>query len=74
VVIVPRLASEANMKQTIRITLDIEYDTSSEKSPTHWDFSELLEVNPESVCVINWEKLPPGSYPGNRVKEKDYGI
>lgn len=62
------------MKKTIRITLDIEYDTSSEKSPIHWDFAKLLEVNPESVCIIEWEKLPPGSYPGNMAQEKDYGV
>lgn len=62
------------MKQTIRITLDIEYDDSVDKSPIQWDYSELLEVNPESVEIIGWEKLPPGSYPGNMAREKDYGV
>ncbi len=66
--------SVANMKKTIRITLDIEYDDIVDESPIKWDFAELLRVNPESVEIIEWERLPPGSYPGNMAREKDYGV
>ncbi len=42
---------------TTRITLEVIWDESNESHPTRWDWSSLLDTDPDNVSVFDSEDV-----------------